>query len=125
MTPPPEVALESLAQGESSAEIQEPADTVTQEELTKALPLPLPLQLELPVVTQSLEEEQVHSLPGNPRLLGQGTGGALETAPPSHDLSEDEGQSDGVSIPLRQLQIAVGTIPVVLLSATAVMYRRR
>ena len=125
MTPPPEVALESLAQGESSAEIQEPADTVTQEELTKALPLPLPLQLELPVVTQSLEEEQVHSLPGNPGLLGPGTGGALETAPPSHDLSEDEGQSDGVSIPLRQLQIAVGTIPVVLLSATAVMYRRR
>lgn len=122
-TPSPEVGLESLAQLEFSAETQEPADTAAQDELRKALQLPP--QLEAPVVSQSLNEEQVPLPPGEPGLLGPGIGGALETAPPSYDLGRDGSPSDGISIPLRQLQIAVGAILVVLLSTTAYLYRRR
>jgi hypothetical protein len=123
VTPSPEVGLESLAQLEFSAETQEPADTAAQDELRKALQLPP--QLEAPVVSQSLNEEQVPLPPGEPGLLGPGIGGALETAPPSYDLGRDGSPSDGISIPLRQLQIAVGAILVVLLSTTAYLYRRR
>ena len=123
VTPSHEVGLESLAQLEFSAETQEPVDTAAQNELRKALQLPP--QLEAPVVSQSLNEEQVPLPPGEPGLLGPGIGGALETAPPSDDLGRDESPSDGISIPLHQLQIAVGAILVVLLSTTAYLYRRR